>query len=64
MYWLFAILIIGAAVYYLNMRNIEKKRKAAAAAPKCETCGRAMELQSTLGDSEVWVCPECSPSEE
>lgn len=61
MYWWYLLIILGAVAYFGYRRYKEDKRKKAALAPRCETCGSPMELQTTQGDSEIWTCPKCNP---
>lgn len=61
MYWWYLVIILGAVAFYGYRRYIQNKLKKQALAPKCETCGAAMELQTQLGDNEIWECPKCNP---
>jgi ribosomal protein L37AE/L43A len=61
MYWWYFLILFGAVAYFGYRRYLEDKRKKQANMPRCNKCGSIMELHSKQGDSEVWVCPKCSP---
>lgn len=64
MYWWYFLILLGAVAYFGYRRHIEDKRKKQSLAPKCETCGTAMELQTQVGENEIWECPKCSPEKK
>lgn len=54
------MIVFGAVAYFGYRRYLEDKRKKQAIAPKCEKCGTPMELQTKLGENEIWECPRCA----
>ena len=64
MSWWYMIILFGVVAYFVYRSNVDKKRKKEALSPKCEVCQTPMELQTKLGDNEIWECPKCSQSNE
>ena len=64
MHWWYLVILFGVVAYFGYRRYMENKRKKQSLAPKCETCGTPMELQTKLGGNEIWECPECNPNKD
>jgi len=62
MYWWYFLILLGVVAYFGYRRYLDDKMKKAAKAPKCETCGTPMELQTQVGENEIWECPKCTHS--
>ncbi len=60
MYWIYWIIILGIGLFLLNKSYKNKIKRRNTGNPKCEVCGSPMELQTKLGDNEIWECPKCA----